>query len=70
MVSLLKPQPYAVPAQFTPIPAPKLFYFKALAVGFLVGAALEFVLCKTNYYEVIRDAKIRELHREADRADE
>jgi hypothetical protein len=62
--------PYSVPPQFTPIPAPKRLYFKAFAVGLVVGAALEFVLVKSNYYNVIRDSKVRELKREASKVEE
>lgn len=70
MVSSPKPagiptKTYAVPPSYTPMSAPRSLYVKAFGVGLLVGAALEYVFVKTNYYNVIRDSKVRELRREA-----
>ncbi|KAI9001590.1 hypothetical protein HDU85_002408 [Gaertneriomyces sp. JEL0708] len=53
-----------------PPAAPRSFYAKAFGIGFLVGAALEFAVIKSNYYEVMRQSEARRVAKERMALDE
>lgn len=40
--------------------APKSYYFLALAIGLVSGAVMEWTIIKSDYYQVIKDAELRE----------
>lgn len=61
---------YSVPPQYKPMAAPRSLYLKAFGVGILAGSLLEYILIRTGYYGVMRDAKIREMHREWERREQ
>ncbi|KND02223.1 uncharacterized protein SPPG_09052 [Spizellomyces punctatus DAOM BR117] len=47
---------------FKPLPrAPPSFYGKAFAIGFAIGAALEFAVIKAGYYDIMRNSEARKV---------
>ena len=51
---------YAIGAFRSAVPAPKSYYFYALAMGFVSGAVMEYTIIKSDYYQVIKDSHLRD----------